>query len=132
MQRLSVELAELGRELLRAFLVAALIFQGVLGSAHLAFAAAAPDGSPAPVICSVDGAAPLKDSGGTPDEPGTPGTLACPVCASSHHIAGTFVPQLASIPRPTSDTRRLSRLQRDQWPEDRQPHLANSRAPPRS
>jgi len=42
MQRVRDDIQELCRGLLRALIVASLIYQGVVGSAHLAFVAAAP------------------------------------------------------------------------------------------
>jgi hypothetical protein len=132
MQRLSDDLADLGRSLLRALLVAALIFQAVIGSAHLAFAAAATDGGPAPVICTIYGAAPLDAPGDAPADPDTPGTRACPVCASAHQGAGAFLPALASIPAPAAAPGANVAIANDQWPDGRQPQLVNTRAPPRA
>ena len=132
MQRLSDDLADLGRSLLRALLVAALIFQAVIGSAHLAFAAATPEGGPAPVICTIYGAAPLDAPGDAPADPDTPGTRACPVCASAHQGAGAFLPTLASIPVPAAAPSANAAIAHDQWPDDRQPRLVNTRAPPRA
>ncbi len=134
MQRLCDDLADLGRSLLRALLVAALIFQAVVGSAHLAVAAAALDGGTAPVICTIYGPAPPGAPGEAPADPAdpdTPGTRACPVCASAHQGAGAFLLAIASIPVPAAAGGGANAaMGRDQWPDDRQPRLVNTRAPP--
>jgi len=127
-----IEVARLPHELLRAILVAALIFQGVISSAHLALAAAAPENGSSQVICTIHGAAPIDAPGDAPSDPDTPGTRACLVCASAHHLAGALVPALASLPAPAGRAFAAGRIARDQWPDGRQPRLFNARAPPRA
>ncbi|WP_119060815.1 hypothetical protein [Dichotomicrobium thermohalophilum] len=132
MKRLSHEIAELGRGLPGALLIAGMIFQAVVGSAHLAFAAAATDGSRTPVICALYGDTPPGAPSEKPGGPSMPGTMACPVCASNHHVAGGLLPQLASIPKAIARRDYESHNLNDQWPNDRQPRLVNCRAPPRA
>lgn len=111
----------------RAVLIAALIFQGVIGSAYAAFAASAPEGATVPVICSAYGIEP-----GSPDAPdGPPETRACPLAASVHQAAGAGLPQLALLAAPAVTRTSFATPARDQWPEDTKPAFANSRAPPR-
>ncbi len=131
MERIAHEIAQTGRDLHRALLVAALIFQAVVGSAHLAFAAAAPDGSGVPFICTVYSVAPLDTPGETPRTPDMPGARACPVCAHAHPLTGALLLPLASLPALPGRSFAAVRPARDQWPDDRQPALPNSRAPPR-
>jgi len=120
-------------DLWRAVLIAALVFQGVIGSAHLAFSAFAPDGTPAQVICTAHGITTLPSHapGETPDEPDPQGQRNCPVCASNHQAAGSLLLPVATVGRPHLRQIRYLDRANDQWPADRQPQFANSRAPPR-
>jgi len=120
--------------LCRAILIASLIFQGVIGSAHIAFAAAAPDWQSAQVICSVYRGVPAGDgqNTGSPDEPGSQEERACPACASNHQTAGACLPSLDNLAAPALDAAWRTPPKRDQWRGGRKPGFANSRAPPRS
>jgi len=115
-----------------AVVIATLIFQGVIGSAHLAFAAAALEGGPSPFICSVH-ASPSDPGipGDAPEEPDPQGQRNCPVCASNHQAAGSLLLPVATVGRPLLRQIRHFYRAHDQWPADRQPQFANSRAPPR-
>jgi hypothetical protein len=120
-------------DLWRAILIAALVFQGVIGNVHLAFAAFAPDGTPAQVICTAHGVTtlPSDSPGETPDEPDPQGQRNCPVCASNHQAAGSLLLPVATVGHPFLRQIRHFNRAHDQWPADRQPQFANSRAPPR-
>jgi len=133
MQRVRDDIQELCRGLLRALIVASLIYQGVVGSAHLAFAAAVPAAAFAPVICSAYGAGALPTNlpRQAPDQPDLQDKRTCFVCASNHQAAGSVLLPVADINPPSlRATQSLDRAH-DQWPADRQPQAANSRAPPR-
>ena len=134
MHRVWDEGQELCHGLLRALIVASLIYQGVVGSAHLAFAAAAPDSAFAPAICSAYGAGalPADFPDQAPGQPDTQDNRTCSVCASNHQAAGSVLPPAADIDPPGLRANRHRARAHDQWPADRQPQVANSRAPPRS
>jgi len=121
-------------DLWRAILIAALVFQGMIGSAHLAFMAFAPDGTQVQVICTAHGITtfPSDSPGETPDEPDPQGQRNCPVCASNHQAAGSLLLPVATVGRPLLRQIRHFNRAYDQWPADRQPQFANSRGPPRT
>ena len=118
-------------ELFRVILVAAMVFQGVIGNAHLALAAADPDGTAALVICSGYGldTRPADGSGTTPD---SPVQLKCPACAGLQQAAGTALLPVADLGRPVLHESCWVDRVHDQRPEERKPRFTNSRAPPRS
>jgi len=121
-------------DLWRAILIAALVFQGVIGSTHLAFSAFAPEGTPALVICTAHGVTTLPAD--SPDEkgdqPDPQGQRNCPVCASNHQAAGSLPLPVATVGRQLLRQIRYLDRAHDQWPADRQPQFANSRGPPRT
>jgi len=130
MQRHASTLTELRHSLFHAVLMAALIFQAVIGAAHLAIAATAQDGQPTRATCLAATPTGWGDPPDRPDDGDTPGKPTCAACASNHQSAGDGLPQLAAVSGPAPEARRQRIACRDQWPNGRQPRYVNSRAPP--
>jgi hypothetical protein len=116
-------------DLLRALLLACLVFQGVIGSAHLAFAAAAADDAAPWFVCSANGSTdiPADDETGDPKQNAK---RACAGCASNQQAGGASLPNAAPTPVPSTLAPWRIIAIGDQWPQARQPASVNSRSPP--